>query len=111
LTAENGRDLTLYGAIGALTAALGYVGSGDLPHYMLAPVGIALGGLVAVKAKLSQTKPAPGTTTTTSVVTHNLVAPVVPQASVTLRPAAAGPTYAQSGGPREVVIKPAPQKP
>ena len=48
------RDLILYGTIGALTAATPFVATGDLPHWLGAPVAIILGALVAIKAKFSQ---------------------------------------------------------
>lgn len=54
---QNNRDLALYGAIGGLTAAQAFVMSGDLPHYLVAPIGVVLATLIAIKAKLSQEKP------------------------------------------------------
>ena len=63
---NNTVDYALYGAIGGLTAALGYVASGDLPHFMLPPCGIALAVLIAIKAKRSQDNP-PSTVTSIKV--------------------------------------------
>lgn len=51
------RDIALYGAIGGLTAAQTFVASGDLPKAWSPWLGIAMGVLIAIKAKLSNGHP------------------------------------------------------
>jgi hypothetical protein len=51
------RDLWLYGAIGGLQAAQGCVSMHMLPDYLAAPILIASGVVLAIKAKLSGTDP------------------------------------------------------
>lgn len=53
------RDIALYGAIGGLTAAQAMVASGEIPKWLNPWIGIPLAVLVAIKAKLSNGKPAP----------------------------------------------------
>lgn len=54
------QDLWLYGAIGALTAAqanIDQLARGDIVTWMRFVIAVALGALVAVKAKRSNGKP------------------------------------------------------
>lgn len=53
------RDIALYGVIAGLTAAQTYIGTGELPKEWGPVLGILLAVLIAVKAKLSNGKPAP----------------------------------------------------